>query len=327
MKYLYLVLLITYSLSVCSQESTEKEGFLWKISGNELEQPSYLYGTVHNIYGEFLEKVPRFNEAFDSVQQLIVELYPIDNQLMVDFVKEHGFSNRYLPENIKYSDLFTKEEILYLDSILTKYWNTTTDKISVTPNALYENLRKEYEKEALESFSIDSLPADHPLRYKTDLNKNRKNWLSMDLHIIKKAEDKAYHILGLESLEYQLKLKYQTPMPLELQAKSLILRLKNHDKLVTITGEKMTNAIFIDQDINRVMAYFDEATRLSGFADSYALSPIDNIKERNENWIPTIQSMITRQPSMIAVGAGHLPGKHGLITLLRKEGYTVEEFK
>ncbi len=30
---------------------------------------------------------------------------------------------------------------------------------------------------------------------------------------------------------------------------------------------------------------------------------------------------------LIAVGAGHLPGEKGLISLLRKEGYSVEAVK
>ena len=32
-------------------------------------------------------------------------------------------------------------------------------------------------------------------------------------------------------------------------------------------------------------------------------------------------------PQLFAVGAGHLPGKEGLITLLRKAGYKVEPMK
>ena len=33
------------------------------------------------------------------------------------------------------------------------------------------------------------------------------------------------------------------------------------------------------------------------------------------------------RPVTIAVGAGHLPGKNGVIELLRKEGYTVKPVK
>ena len=44
---------------------------------------------------------------------------------------------------------------------------------------------------------------------------------------------------------------------------------------------------------------------------------------RNENWVTIIPKMIKDQSCFIAVGAGHLAGDKGLITLLRKNGYTV----
>jgi uncharacterized protein YbaP (TraB family) len=33
--------------------------------------------------------------------------------------------------------------------------------------------------------------------------------------------------------------------------------------------------------------------------------------------------MMTEQPTFFAVGAGHLGGEFGVVSLLRKEGYTV----
>lgn len=47
------------------------------------------------------------------------------------------------------------------------------------------------------------------------------------------------------------------------------------------------------------------------------------LNERNENWTAIIPKMIKDQSCFIAVGAGHLAGDKGLITLLRKIGYTV----
>ena len=66
------------------------------------------------------------------------------------------------------------------------------------------------------------------------------------------------------------------------------------------------------------------ANQLSGWADG---DPTANAKQRNLDWIPIIELTIREKRSMIAVGAGHLLGEYGLIDLLRREGYTVEEFK
>jgi uncharacterized protein YbaP (TraB family) len=47
------------------------------------------------------------------------------------------------------------------------------------------------------------------------------------------------------------------------------------------------------------------------------------LDNRNKNWISQLKKLPSTQSRFIAVGAGHLVGKMGLISLLRKEGYTV----
>jgi uncharacterized protein YbaP (TraB family) len=46
--------------------------------------------------------------------------------------------------------------------------------------------------------------------------------------------------------------------------------------------------------------------------------------ERNESWVPGMKRLMQKESCFFAVGAGHLAGESGLITLLRKEGYRVE---
>jgi hypothetical protein len=48
------------------------------------------------------------------------------------------------------------------------------------------------------------------------------------------------------------------------------------------------------------------------------------LTQRNKNWIPVIEKLISSQKTFIAVGAGHLPGEFGVIELLRKKGFQVE---
>ncbi len=47
------------------------------------------------------------------------------------------------------------------------------------------------------------------------------------------------------------------------------------------------------------------------------------LDDRNVKWIPRMQQKMKGQPVFFAVGAGHLWGDHGVITLLRKAGYDV----
>ena len=48
---------------------------------------------------------------------------------------------------------------------------------------------------------------------------------------------------------------------------------------------------------------------------------------RNLNWSNLIPEVIKDQSCFIAVGAGHLAGDKGLISLLRDKGFTVEAVK
>jgi uncharacterized protein YbaP (TraB family) len=47
------------------------------------------------------------------------------------------------------------------------------------------------------------------------------------------------------------------------------------------------------------------------------------LDDRNVQWIGKMQQMMQQNPTFFAVGAGHLWGDKGLITLLRNKGYTV----
>ncbi|TQI71143.1 uncharacterized protein YbaP (TraB family) [Gramella sp. Hel_I_59] len=48
------------------------------------------------------------------------------------------------------------------------------------------------------------------------------------------------------------------------------------------------------------------------------------VDDRNENWIDNIATLIEKDRTFIAVGAGHLAGKKGVLHLLQKEGYKLK---
>jgi uncharacterized protein YbaP (TraB family) len=45
---------------------------------------------------------------------------------------------------------------------------------------------------------------------------------------------------------------------------------------------------------------------------------------RNKRWIAPMIEFMRKQATFFAVGAGHLPGEKGVISLLRQAGFTVE---
>lgn len=51
-------------------------------------------------------------------------------------------------------------------------------------------------------------------------------------------------------------------------------------------------------------------------------------KERNERWLPEIEALfLTEEDELVLVGAGHLVGEDGIITMLKERGYSVEKFE
>jgi uncharacterized protein YbaP (TraB family) len=68
-----------------------------------------------------------------------------------------------------------------------------------------------------------------------------------------------------------------------------------------------------------------EKTLLSDFTE-YPAAYRSLIVERNNNWIPQIDACLARaKPCMVVVGAAHLVGPDGLLTLLQRKGYKIEQ--
>ena len=135
---------------------------------------------------------------------------------------------------------------------------------------------------------------------------------SYEENLTKIAQNNTISIVGLETFEEQL--KFLEGIPIESQLKSMVETIKNY----TSETQKLDQLIkdYRNQDLNALMKSFE---------DEEDITQTDNlIKNRNTNWIPKVKALINSKTCFIAVGAGHLGGKDGLIQLLRKEGYTVE---
>lgn len=76
--------------------------------------------------------------------------------------------------------------------------------------------------------------------------------------------------------------------------------------------------LYRNQDINAMHSMIgDDRSGMGGYEDIL-------LNNRNRNWIPVMGRMMREQPTLFAVGAGHLGGESGVVALLRKEGYKVE---
>jgi len=72
-----------------------------------------------------------------------------------------------------------------------------------------------------------------------------------------------------------------------------------------------------DQDLAKIREEILKATNRSEvFQKVY-------YDDRQKVWTETIDMLVHKNPTFIAVGAAHLPGDQGLLQLLRQEGFTL----
>jgi uncharacterized protein len=126
------------------------------------------------------------------------------------------------------------------------------------------------------------------------------------------AELQKKEILGLEKLEDQFAVFDQIPDSAEVK---MIL-----DMIDDFGGQqkefaKMTEA-YKRKDLDALSKMINASPDMAGYENLLLVN-------RNKNWIPVMEKAMSTQSTFFAVGAGHLPGEDGVISLLRKAGYTV----
>ena len=123
------------------------------------------------------------------------------------------------------------------------------------------------------------------------------------------AKKKKMTTIGLETLQFQM---------------NMVNTVSNEEQMKMLLQGLSTN----NSEFNKMLAAYlrQDLTGLGNLMNDAELSPEFNenlLLQRNRNWIPIISKLISKKPTFIAVGAGHLPGEKGVLNLLREAGYTV----
>lgn len=340
--YFPFLLLIFFTL--CAFGKAPKEGLLWKISGNGLTQPSYLFGTWHGDTElrnqSFLDSVPGFHASFRSVKQFMCEKTLTGASKSTNSSQDKLRAVMLLPKDTTYSDLLDKSQISILDTFLTKKLKVTSDKMNLRPNALSyiltqmiseDTVRSRIRQKVMILESSTRLPDSVVIARRKQLYSEQD---IMDYALLKKAEAKGMEVVGLDELiEYQPIMLFTTDATLKQQADSLVrfINRSGFDHLVD-SMNLLTSAlrdVYREQNIHKLK---DEKQKLmDGIVkmDTWTKNKMDEmtqslVSDRNRDWMKHILTYINNKSTFIAVGALHLPGEDGLIQLLRDAGYTVE---
>lgn len=145
------------------------------------------------------------------------------------------------------------------------------------------------------------------------ISKFGKDAASYEATILTMAAEAKKEVKGLETVEFQMSLFDKQSY--EEQIDDIIKLLKDEEK-EGLTFDDMV-ALYKTEDIDA----------LYNFMNTYFEQDDEIIKlllsDRNENWIDKMEAYAKAQSTFFAVGAGHLPGKKGVINLLKEAGFTV----
>lgn len=136
---------------------------------------------------------------------------------------------------------------------------------------------------------------------------------SYESTFVQMATEQKKEIKGLETIAFQMSMFDEQPY--EEQIDQVIEMLQKEggiggyfDKII---------AAYKTQDIEVLYTSLNEF-----FEDDKAFKE-KMLDERNQNWIPQIGELSKENSVFYAVGAGHLGGEEGVISLLKGAGYTV----
>jgi uncharacterized protein YbaP (TraB family) len=140
--------------------------------------------------------------------------------------------------------------------------------------------------------------------------------LGLDRHFYDRARVEGKRIEGFETVEYQVSLF--DGMTMEEQDRMLADSLEDVEQ-ARINVFKLTDA-WKAGDVRAL-----EQIVVADLKDDPLLYQ-RLLVDRNRNWLPKIETLFTRTGrAFVVVGAAHLIGPDGLLSMLQAKGYTVEQ--
>jgi len=112
----YALLLFTLFISLFSNAQELEKSLLWKISGNGLNKPSYLFGTIHLTCDSSLDA--NTLNALEATEQLYLELDMDDKSIQMQMMKL-----MMMKDGAKLSTLLSPEDFKILDEFMKKNLN------------------------------------------------------------------------------------------------------------------------------------------------------------------------------------------------------------
>ncbi|MDP2174386.1 MAG: TraB/GumN family protein [Bacteroidota bacterium] len=278
-----LLIINLFAQEAIAQKNTQ-DAILWRISGNGLKQPSYLFGTIH-LYCD-AEKINNstIQKCIDSSEVIALELNLNDFGTLIDIFKlAMKSSNKTLSEQLNQAQYRIVDQAcrMWLNDSLVNLDNKT-------PMTLLSNFYTSKLMLDCRAAPVDFLIAD----------------------MAKQAKKQT---IGLETVEFQESILSSIPDSLQLQW--LIAFCLNPEQ-----SQKDLKTLISTYDEQSSDKLYDLIFKTS---PELTFLKEEMLDARNEKWVAFLNNEIKTKSHFIAVGAGHLAGPKGMLQLFRSLGYTL----
>jgi uncharacterized protein YbaP (TraB family) len=266
----------------------QENSLLFEVTGKDLPQPSYLYGTFHLVCPPDLRWSDATLKAMSASRQLYLELDMDDPSLQPSMVKGMMFLDG---KSIR--DFVKPEDFAVLDAYFKQNFGAGLSLLGTAKPI------------ALLAMMYSGLMKCQPASY--------------DMALAEIAAKEKKEIRGLESVETQLAVLDRIPFEQQVQG---LVDIARRPEVAQKEFTALLNA-YKSQDVGLLMKLMEQSefdSETQGFEEEL-------LDKRNESWIPVIETAAREKPTFFAFGAGHLGGPKGVIALLKARGYTVRPLR
>jgi uncharacterized protein YbaP (TraB family) len=288
--FLLLITIIFLSSVQAGNNSSDRTGFLWKVRSKT--GVVYLVGSIHAYRSELFPLPKKMEDAFDKSDALAIEanINEITPESMMTMINGAFYQDRSTLEKHLSREMYEK----------------TVQKVKDfgLPLELFQNSKPWFVALTITSMGLQ----------KIGLNPEH----GMDKYFLKKAENKK-RIVELESIDFQV---------------NLLSGFSDAEQELFLVSA-LRDLEFLKKEINTILKAWNtgdtktiETFVSNSLRDDPRMLPIYEklVFERNNNMASKIEDYLrTNEQHFVVVGAAHLVGKDGIIEILNKKGYSVEQ--
>ena len=292
------ILSVCFAAFTTGYSSNDKtNALLWKVSGNGLEKPSYILGTLHVAPKAKLDSIPGAMQMLESCERVVGELVMSDAMAQISIIQQAGM----MPTDTTYEMLYTEDEYQKVSNGIKECTGVGLDHVSMFKPGMIRT----------------SVSLFMCRKYFPDFDVNE----AMDNYVQQYAYSVGKDVIGLETIDDQIDALYRSSS-LKRQAE-LLLCLFEYFEETWKSSEKLIDA-YNSADLAAIEAISNDVEDPCPSTQT-ELDALN--KNRNDNWIKKLPEIMSEKSSFIAVGAAHLVGESGLLTQLEKLGYKIEPVK